>query len=71
MRRYEIVTKQIEMIDQIVCDICGVAINKNEHDIFDDFLHIEKTWGYNSNKDGKSYSFDVCEKCFEKIFLKK
>ena len=30
-----------------------------------DRLHIEKSWGYFSGKDGEIHSFDLCESCYD------
>ena len=42
------------------CHCCGNVIEKN------DFIRIEKTWGYFSNqKDGQTHRFCVCETCYD------
>ena len=28
-------------------------------------LHVEKSWGYFSGKDGEIHSFDLCESCYD------
>ena len=42
-----------EIPEKIICDACG--------------REIEKTWGYFSEKDGRQDSFDICEKCYDKM----
>lgn len=54
-------------LDQVVCNCCGKEIPKDCHGYFEDYIHIEKDWGYFSNKDGKHHSFDLCESCYDKI----
>ena len=33
----------------------------------EDFLHVEKDWGYFSKKDGMCHAFDLCEECVKKL----
>ena len=54
-------------IDKIFCDICKKEIEKDKFGYFFDHIHIEKTWGYNSDKDGEYTELDVCESCFDKL----
>ena len=49
---------------EIICHCCGKIIGQA------DYLHIEKEWGYFSDKDGECHSFDLCEKCFDRLELK-
>ena len=30
-------------------------------------LSVEKAWGYFSEKDGEVHSFDLCEKCYDRL----
>lgn len=68
---YMIKTREINEIrnetDAIICDACGKEIRKNKFGEFDDFYHIEKTWGYHSDKDGRHDSFDICEECYDRM----
>ena len=32
-----------------------------------EYIHIEKIWGYPSEKDGECHSFDLCEPCYDKM----
>lgn len=31
----------------------------------EEFLHVEKEWGYFSGKDGEIQEFDICEACYD------
>lgn len=53
--------------DQIFCNKCGKRIEKHAEGVYVDFLHVEKVWGYFSEKDGKRHSFDLCETCYDKM----
>lgn len=45
------------------CDCCGKEFAGQKDLFLEDFLHIEKEWGYFSEQDGINLSADVCEKC--------
>ncbi len=45
------------------CDCCGKEFAMEKDMFLEEFLHIEKEWGYFSNQDGMNLSADVCEKC--------
>lgn len=65
MRKFKKVAIEKDVVEEIYCNICGEEITKNIHSHFDDYLHIEKVWGYHSKKDGKKDDFDVCQRCYE------
>lgn len=75
-------TKTIaEITDSIFCNMCGKKIGTvkgfgtEPHDVFEDVLHIHKTWvdGLRITGDAdqkysrtrKSYTLDICRDCFE------
>ncbi|GFI62051.1 hypothetical protein IMSAG049_01224 [Clostridiales bacterium] len=64
-------TKQVEKIvtetDIVICNACGKEIKKNKFNEFSDFYHIDKIWGYHSNKDGRCDNYDICEECYDKM----
>ncbi|WP_054743547.1 hypothetical protein [Cellulosilyticum ruminicola] len=52
---------------EIYCNCCGKPIIKTTlKGVTMDYLHIEKEWGYFSNKDLTRQKFNVCERCFDK-----
>ena len=60
-----------DVTEKIICNCCGREIEKNSHGYFEDYIHIEKTWGYTSQNDGENTNVDICENCwrnFEKSF---
>ena len=61
------VKKQETIIQDIFCNICEEKIHKNEHGYFDDFLSIEKTWGYFSPFDGETHCIDICISCYKTL----
>ena len=62
-----ITIKEEDTLHEIVCNICGEKILKNEFGYFEDFLEINKTWGYHSSFDGETHDFDICMQCYKKF----
>lgn len=67
MRLYKTVTVIDKEVTEIICNICGQKVDKDLYGNFFDYIHLEKTWGYNSKWDMESHSFDICQNCYEKI----
>lgn len=67
MTEYTIINEEKKQISKVICNMCGEEIKKDVYGYFKDYVHIDKVWGYNSEKDGESISIDICEKCFDKL----
>lgn len=67
MIRTKTETEKVIKTDCVICDACGMEIKRNKYNEYDDFFHIEKIWGYHSQKDGRNDSYDICEKCYDKM----
>ena len=67
MRQYIISQKETKEIDKIVCNQCGKEIPMIKGVAREDYLSVEKCWGYFSEKDGQTDSFDLCEDCYDKL----
>lgn len=52
---------------EIYCNQCGKKLEKCGKVSTEDFLHVEKDWGYFSKKDGMCHAFDLCEECVKKL----
>lgn len=67
MRQYQLEeTKEIhKKIKKVVCNKCGREIPFDKGYPTEDFLSVEKRWGYFSDKDNQVDSFDLCEKCYD------
>ncbi len=50
---------------EIICNCCKKVI-QGQKAPYAEFLHVQKQWGYFSNKDGEKQEFDVCEACYDK-----
>lgn len=54
-------------IEDVICNVCGEKIQKDDYGNIFDYLSIEKKWGYYSKCDGEKHSFDICENCYHKL----
>lgn len=46
------------------CNMCGKNIKESGLDR-EDYLLIEKEWGYFSDKDGEKHTICMCENCYD------
>lgn len=60
-------TAPVIEIESIICNCCGQEIDKNQFGYFDDHISVEKKWGYGSEFDGETHSFDICKSCYIKL----
>ena len=51
----------------IFCNICGRELKMENDRAREGVLSVEKAWGYFSEKDGEVHSFDLCEKCYDRL----
>lgn len=47
--------------------MCGKTIVFGEGHDKEDYVLIQKEWGYFSNKDGRKYTLRMCEDCFDRL----
>ena len=64
MRVFSEKTVVSQELEKIYCNLCGNAVNKNELNYFDDYIAIDKTWGYHSPADGETHRIDICADCY-------
>ncbi len=50
-----------------ICNKCGKTLKKVGDIYREDFLEVNKDWGFFSTKDGKTYRFIMCEACCENL----
>ena len=62
METYKTILKEVRVRDEVYCDCCGRKIDTEG----EDYLHLEKQWGYFSQKDGENHVLDICEECYDK-----
>ncbi|MDR1067344.1 MAG: hypothetical protein LBL35_07955 [Clostridiales bacterium] len=68
MKNYKKSLVDSDQVESVVCNVCGKEIKKNSFGYFDDFLSVEKKWGYGSPRDGETHDIDICRHCYEKLF---
>lgn len=54
-------------MDNLVCNMCGNLICKNEFGYIKDHLSIEKRWQYGSKFDNEIHNLHICEECYEQF----
>lgn len=52
--------------NKVICNCCKKVIREKDGIPREEFLHVEKEWGYFSGKDGERQEFDICEACYDK-----
>lgn len=63
MRKYQ--REQHDVMKKIICNKCGKEIEIVNDRPVEDYLFVEKRWGYDSRKDNEVHSFDLCEACYD------
>ena len=55
----------VEVLDAVVCDICGRRMSPDDHEEFHNKIGLSGVGGYNSDiGDGVLWSLDMCQYCF-------
>lgn len=52
---------------KIVCNNCGHTVDVAGGLPKEEFLKVDKQWGYFSGKDGQIHQFDLCEQCYDRL----
>ena len=65
MRQYDFQIKETKDLQKIICNKCGKEIIISKGVPQEDYLEVEKRWGYQSNKDNQVDCFDLCEDCYD------
>lgn len=52
---------------QSCCNKCGKEIKVINEIPHEDYILVQKQWGYFSKKDGKTQEFVLCEECVERV----
>ena len=67
MRQYKTDKIEVKELDKIICNKCGKEIEVIRGVAQEDYLGVEKRWGYFSNKDNQEDAFDLCEDCYDEL----
>ena len=60
------VGQEINM-SEIRCNKCGRMIVFGDMHDKEDYVLIQKEWGYFSRKDGRKYTLRMCEDCYDRL----
>ncbi|MDR1531495.1 MAG: hypothetical protein LBS62_04805 [Clostridiales bacterium] len=67
MRQFITVASEAEKLHTVVCNMCGQEVSANQFGYLDEYLSIEKFWGFGSPYDGDCHTIDICMSCYEKF----
>ncbi len=65
MRKYTVV--KTNHIKKLYCNGCGRELQVKNGIIEEGVISVNHQWSYFSDKDGEVHSFDLCEKCYNKL----
>ena len=54
-------------MEKLICNCCGKELKVEKGIAKEDYLHVRKSWGYFSKKDGRTQEFILCEDCVEQM----
>ncbi len=54
-------------MSEIRCNRCGRIIVFGDMHNKEDYVLIQKKWGYFSRKDGRKYTLRMCEDCYDRL----
>lgn len=62
------IQKKQGCVEKVVCNRCKKQLAASQTGVLlEDYLHVEKTWGYFSGQDGQKIEFDLCEDCTKQL----
>ena len=67
MRVYKEKEIQEQELTKVSCNQCGKELLVEDGILKEGCFSVDYTFDYFSDKDGYIYSFDLCEKCFDKM----
>ena len=67
MKKIKIVTQEVEILDDLICNKCGKSLKQiisTDGDFnFCGLEEVQMICGYGSKNDGTIYTFSMCEDC--------
>lgn len=51
----------------VLCNKCGKKLKTSGDIVHEDFIEINKAWGWFSKKDGQTHKCIICEECCEEL----
>ena len=66
MRQFGVEVTEQKELKKMVCNCCGKELMVKGGIVREGVFSAEYSWGYFSEKDGETHSFDLCEECYDK-----
>ena len=66
MRQFGVEVKEQKELKKMVCNCCGKELMVKGGIVREGVFSAEYSWGYFSEKDGETHSFDLCVECYDK-----
>ena len=66
MRQFGVEVKEQKELKKMVCNCCGKELMVKGGIVREGVFSAEYSWGYFSEKEGETHSFDLCEECYDK-----
>lgn len=67
MRQYT--GRERKQLTKIVCNQCGRILKIQNGILQEGVFRGMADWGFFSEKDGEIHSFDLCEKCYDRLIF--
>lgn len=72
--------KEVEVVTDVVCDVCGESCKAGTFDHMNpvegeepqyqfEYMKLKVSWGFFSRHDLETWTADVCESCVEKVLM--
>ena len=58
---------EVDIVESTLCNMCGEQLIVNDFGYTEDYLSIQKTWGFGSEMDGQTHNIDLCINCYKKF----
>lgn len=53
--------------EKLICNGCGRSLRQENGIYREDFVRIQKKWGYFSSKDMEKHTLILCEECYDNL----
>lgn len=67
MEKFEQKIIKNDVLSEVYCNKCGKLIYSDDMRQKVDYIKIIKEWGYFSDKDMETHSFELCEECYDHL----
>ncbi len=67
MKKFKSIKIDAIDIENIFCNMCGLEIAKDKFGNYSSYFDSTFRWNYPSKFDNEVHTFQLCEKCYEKL----